>query len=388
MDKYLLKYMMFCFIAMLLNGCDDSESDLLAPKVYFENKEYLLEVLDGQELLTYDLQSRVSALCASSVEVSYEIADAATIEAYNRKNGTDYEAFNTSKVILEKEVVTIPGGNVYAEKILVKLSGLDQVKEGKPYLLPLRIKSSSLPIIEGLDIIYLIVAKPVRIKKVAKFWSNYVKIPLVPGSLFTSVTYEALIHIDRFGSNNTIMGTEGILIFRIGDAALPDKHNDWIQIAGNKQYHSTQTFETGKWYHVAFTYDQPSGKTAIFINGNKATETFWDTPNFDLSTASGGFFIGKVAGFMWGERPFYGRMSEVRLWNVSRTENQIKQNMITVDPKSEGLAAYYKLNGTDQFQDGDTWKVKDASGHGMDGLVNGGRSALNIIDLDEPVTIK
>ena len=62
--------------------------------------------------------------------------------------------------------------------------------------------------------------------------------------------------------------------------------------------------------------------------------------------------------------------------------------MITVDPKSEGLAAYYKLNGTDQFQDGDTWKVKDASGHGMDGLVNGGRSDLNIIDLDEPVTIK
>ena len=34
--------------------------------------------------------------------------------------------------------------------------------------------------------------------------------------------------------------------------------------------------------------------------------------------------------------------------------------MITVDPKSEGLAAYYKLNGTDQFQDGETWKVKDA----------------------------
>ena len=58
-------------------------------------------------------------------------------------------------------------------------------------------------------------------------------------------------------------------------------------------------------------------------------------------------------------------------WNVSRTESQIKENMITVDPKSEGLAAYYKLNGTDQFQDGETWKVKDASGHGMDGLVNG-----------------
>lgn len=63
-------------------------------------------------------------------------------------------------------------------------------------------------------------------------------------------------------------------------------------------------------------------------------------------------------------------------------------NMITVDPKSEGLAAYYKLNGTDQFQDGETWKVKDASGHGMDGLVNGGDKALGIVELDEPITIK
>ena len=77
-----------------------------------------------------------------------------------------------------------------------------------------------------------------------------------------------------------------------------------------------------------------------------------------------------------------------RLWNVSRTESQIKENMITVDPKSEGLAAYYKLNGTDQFQDGETWKVKDASGHGMDGLVNGGDKALGIVELDEPITIK
>ena len=91
---------------------------------------------------------------------------------------------------------------------------------------------------------------------------------------------------------------------------------------------------------------------------------------------------------MWGERPFYGRMSEVRLWNVSRTESQIKENMITVDTKSEGLAAYYKQTGTDQFQDGETWKVNDASGHGMDGLVNGGDKALGIVELDEPITIK
>ena len=54
-----------------------------------------------------------------------------------------------------------------------------------------------------------------------------------------------------------------------------------------------------------------TGKTAIFINGEKASEAVWDIPSFDFG--KGDFFIGKVAGFMWGERPFYGRMSEVRL---------------------------------------------------------------------------
>ena len=91
---------------------------------------------------------------------------------------------------------------------------------------------------------------------------------------------------------------------------------------------------------------------------------------------------------MWGERPFYGYMSEVRLWNVARTENQIKQNMLNVDPNSDGLAAYYKLNGTDPLKSGGTCYVKDASPNGMDGLANGGGSALNIIDLETQMALQ
>ena len=28
---------------------------------------------------------------------------------------------------------------------------------------------------------------------------------------------------------------------------------------------------------------------------------------------------------LWGERPFYGYMSEVRVWSVARSENQISR---------------------------------------------------------------
>lgn len=386
--KQLLKYLTFCTIALSLNSCNDSESDLLETKVYFEGKEHTIEVLD-ENPITYELQSRVSSASASPIEVSYSIAGEDVVNEYNKKYGTNYEIFNTSNVKLSSTTTTIPSGSIYSEKVGVEFSNLGNMEEGKSYLLPVCIQSSSIPAISGTDVLYFIITKPVQIKKVAQFQSNYIKIPLASGTIYKSVTYETLIYINRLMSNNTIMGNEGILILRIGDTALPGGHNDWIQIAGTKQYHSTQAFETGKWYHVAFTYDQPSGKTAIYINGSKAAESTWDTPSFDLaSVGAGGFFIGKVAGFMWGERPFYGYMSEVRLWNVARTENQIKQNMLNVDPNSDGLAAYYKLNGTDQFESGGTCYVKDASPNGMDGLANGGGSALNIIDLETPIAIK
>ena len=386
--KQLLKYLTFCTIALSLNSCNDSESDLLETKVYFEGKEHTIEVLD-ENPITYELQSRVSSASASPIEVSYSIAGEDVANEYNKKYGTNYEIFNTSNVKLSSTTTTIPSGSIYSEKVGVEFSNLGNMEEGKSYLLPVCIQSSSIPAISGTDVLYFIITKPVQIKKVAQFQSNYIKIPLASGTIYKSVTYEALIYINRLMSNNTIMGNEGILILRIGDTALPGGHNDWIQIAGTKQYHSTQAFETGKWYHVAFTYDQPSGKTVLYINGSKAAESTWDTPSFDLaSEGAGGFFIGKVAGFMWGERPFYGYMSEVRLWNVARTENQIKQNMLNVDPNSDGLAAYYKLNGTDQFESGGTCYVKDASPNGMDGLANGGGSALNIIDLETPIAIK
>src|SRR5699024_10988168 len=101
-----------------------------------------------------------------------------------------------------------------------------------------------------------------------------------------------------------------------------------------------------------------------------------------------GFFVGKVAGFMWGERPFYGYMSEVRLWNSSRTENQIKQNMLNVNPNSDGLVAYYKLNGEDQYEENGKWYIRDISGNNMHGLSNGGNSKLNFVDLDGHIEIK
>ena len=147
------------------------------------------------------------------------------------------------------------------------------------------------------------------------------------------------------------MGTEGIMILRIGDAGGGVTPKDIIEVAGQQTYKVSDPVQTGKWYHIALTYDQPSGKSAIYVNGSKWAETGWAIPGFDPN-ADVGFNIGKIPGFQWGERPLYGYMSEVRVWSVARTETQLKQNMLTVDPKSPGLELYFKLNGTDALAGG------------------------------------
>lgn len=382
------KFMLVLAAAALFVGCNPGEEELLEPKVFFEDTELRIEV-NGETSLTYDLQARLSTMVGQAVSLTYEFGDNTMVEAYNAKNGTTYEALDLSKASFDTGIANILPGQLYASKVQVSLNELSDIEDGKFYVLPVRITSCSLPVIDGIDVMYLILTKPVRITTVTNFSSSYIRVPIPAGRVYKSVTYEALINMSYMGSNNTIMGTEGVLILRIGDTALPDAHNDWLQIAGTKQFHSTNAFVTNTWYHVAFTYDQPSGLTALYINGVKAAESTWDTPEFTtLGDSGGGFFIGKVAGFMWGERPFYGSMSEVRLWSVARTENQIRQNMINVDPESEGLDFYYKLNGTDQFKgDDNLWYVRDMSGNELHGLVNGGSYSLNTSQLDTPVAI-
>jgi hypothetical protein len=151
-----------------------------------------------------------------------------------------------------------------------------------------------------------------------------------------------------------------------------------LEAAGTQNYHTTEALKTGRWYHVALTYDQPSGKTVIYVNGSKWAGSDWGLPGFDPNSDVG-FNIGRIPKFPWGERPLNGKMSEVRVWSVARTENQLKQNMLGVDPASDGLVLYYKLDGSETQEGG---VIKDATGR-----LNGTTSGVTIETLPTPIAI-
>ena len=119
--------------------------------------------------------------------------------------------------------------------------------------------------------------------------------------------------------------------------------NDRMRLATNVRTPNT-------WHHVAFTYDGDKGR--LYVDGVRVD-----------STNNPAKWSGKVPdatsiGFI-GSR-FRGKLDEVRVWTVARTEADIKANMKTLsDADATGLVAYYTMDTDDNF------KVIDRSPNGF-----------------------
>ena len=64
--------------------------------------------------------------------------------------------------------------------------------------------------------------------------------------------------------------------------------------------------------------------------------------------------------------------SEVRVWDVVRTQEEIAKNIYSVDPKSEGLVGYWKLD------DQSGTEVKDYTGNGNTATANAKLKWFNV----------
>lgn len=356
MDKRIIKTAAaFGLGVILAAGCQDGSAELLAPKLYFETTDNTIEVGDDATM-TLDLQSRLTNKATTDVAVTYSIlTDEKFLSDYNQKYGKEYTMFTGAS--LGSETSTIPAGDIYASAVELNLSGLDTVEEGKSMLLPVKVTTSNVPVIDGSDITYFVISKPVEITKAARFRSSFFKVPISPLNVFTEVTYEAIVNVSSFADNNTVMGCEGVMIMRIGDAGGGTVPRDILQMAGGAEMTwNDNPLSAGKWYHLAFTCNS-AGEAYLYVNGECVIQgSFKMAADLTAGGSDYGFSVGQVPRFMWGNRPFNGYMSEIRLWNVVRSANQIKENMLNVDPQTPGLVAYYKLNGD----------LKDSSPNGYD----------------------
>jgi hypothetical protein len=121
-------------------------------------------------------------------------------------------------------------------------------------------------------------------------------------------------------------GNNGILSFTIGLG-----NTNWNEVV------SAPVMQTNTWHHVAAVMD--NGTLRIFVDGvlvgSKASSAILPSTNLLL--------IGESAGF--SGRVFDGKIDEVRIWNVARTQTQIQADMsVDLPTTTANLLGYYKMD--------------------------------------------
>ena len=166
-----------------------------------------------------------------------------------------------------------------------------------------------------------------------------------------------------------------------------NKNLDGIGLFNNINYAVIPyQFTQGQWYHIAFVMTNVS--TEIFINGVSIGLT-GNTINTGISGLPIKIGISQVTGNFAGNEFFKGSIDEVRIWNTSRTQNQIQTNRSnSIAANSAGLIGYYPVDaGVTTESNRATRILKDYTANNFNGTLFNYWAAAVITDNASSVTI-
>ncbi len=299
---------------------------------------------------------------------------------------------------------SIPAGSVESSPLEFTFEHLDRlpIDGNRRYVLPVTITSSDgMRVLESARTFYFVFSKAALVNVVAGMenncaWPEWTDDTQAVKDM-ESFTLEALVYANSFDRKiSTIMGVEDLFLVRLGDSGPANQ----LQVAFAKKVSEEATspsrgkipaesdrrfdLKPFRWYHIAVTFDR--GRVGVYIDGKlkesaraevsgtDGKPVLIDRVNFAIphSDETEGkprcFWIGhsyrlQTDGELFYERRFDGQMSEVRIWNraLSGEEIAAENHFYKIDPKSEGLVAYWKF---DDKTKGKT--VRDYSANGFD----------------------
>ena len=293
--------------------------------------------------------------------------DASALASFNESQGIEYKMLPEGSYKLDESNFTIEAGKNVSLPVKFEILSMDDFEDGAKYCVPVTLTETSdgTPILNASRTTYVVINQIITTNGVNLGQSYYISFPtIINNSMYNNMsacTMEIRVLMNSFYSANSnpgiasVMGVEENFLLRFGDISC-DKNQ--LQCAGRgASITSSSHFNTGTWYHIAVVDD---GSTlTLYVNGNvegtvdssgkSAINLAWDYMD--------GFHIGRSE----RGRLMNGIVSEARVWNRALNVIELENNQCYVDPASDGLIGYWRL---DELVDG---KFKDLTGNGNDG---------------------
>lgn len=345
---------------------------------HFTNKLYINTQTVSEELLVKagsgDMVRTLNIATALQVEEDLSgvlVADTAMVEQFKKEYAMpEVVVLPLSCCTIDDPQVTILKGSNTSAPAKITFTNLGNLNRNLVYVMPIALKNvTDINVIKSKTVVYYVFKGAALINVVCNFTENRAgakewKTP-EKFSNMTQFTAECLVRQNVAGRLiSTIMGTEGGYLLRVGDSGVPDTQ---LQIACSSNHtNSNMTLTLGKWTHIACVFD--GGYTTVYFDGKKVLDgaysgrssVTWGAYGNDKDEVNGRYFW--LSYSYAHDRYFDGEMAEVRIWNRCLSEEEINEDthFYTVDPNSEGLAAYWKLD------DGAGTILKDSSPNGND----------------------
>ena len=320
----------------------------------------------GNDAISGKLNVRVSSPVSDDTQFQVVIDDQVVAD-YNAVNNSTLKPLSSDQYELKTTEISVKKGSVTSDDILLDIKAPTQEMKdsGEKYAVGVRVlpgkSTNGVALTDGADRFVFILKQQVIQSVIKMNIRSNVVLQLDKEYGLTNWTVEFFVNIDRLGkrakdlNNQALFGVwgtnaevdgekhSGEIYTRFGDAFL---EGDRLQIkTKGTQMNSNQHFSINTWYHLAFVCTDT--KLYLYVNGVLDN-------SMDLN-----------AGKVWiSTTPRLGntdylranvQYAQLRLWEVARTQEQILENMASVNPQSEGLIGYWK------FDEGEGNTFKDAT---------------------------
>lgn len=371
----------FCLI-LCLSGCNDAQNAAIDSRIYIAESTSLSyeakKVTVDEKGSVVSVTPRAGKNVTEDVEVTLGLNPQA-IDIYNAKNGTNYIALPEGSYTLDQNTVVIKAGESLAPTVKVSIKPLskEMADSGNKYALPIAITSVSgdVQTLVGADVMIFVMDQVIITSAPVLTGSKPIKLNMRKDYEVTQWSLEMRVNMSELGDgvtpgigrpgapsyqNQAIFGAgpgdtgtaaDGEIYIRFGDGPIP---GNILQVkTQGTQINCSTKFKNNQWYHLAFVCN--GVKLTVYVNGN--VDVILDLPNKPLRLVKESF------GICNGDWMVTNAMfSEVRFWTTAISQSQIQNNMYAINPNSEGLEGYWKLN------EGSGTTFKDATGNGNDGV--------------------